>query len=126
MVGRSIVVASLNPNCKLCGLWEYAEPVCVAGVGPKNPDVVIVSDSPLPLRRGIPTAGEPRKILERELQKNGLQDAYITNLVKCQTPDKRAPTQDEVRACKPYLEKELLELNPKFVLTIGLPPTKAL
>ena len=99
----------------------------MAGVGPKNPDVVIVSDSPLPLRRGIPTAGEPRKILVRELEKNDLMDSvYITNLVKCQTPDKRAPTPEEVRACKPYLEEELRQLDPKFVLAIGVPPTKAL
>ena len=118
---------SLNKNCKKCPLHEYGNPVCVAGVGPKNPDVVIVSDSPLPLNRhGIPTAGEPRKILTRELEKNNLDSVYITNLVKCQTPDKRAPTPEEVRACKPYLEKELKELDPKFVLTIGVPPTKAL
>ena len=118
---------SLNKNCKKCPLHEYGNPVCVAGVGPKNPDVVIVSDSPLPLNRhGIPTAGEPRKILMRELEKNNLDSVYITNLVKCQTPDKRAPTPEEVRACKPYLEKELKELDPKFVLTIGVPPTKAL
>ena len=117
---------SLNPNCRKCGLHEYAEPVCVAGVGRKNPDVVIVSDTPLPLRRGVPTAGEPRRILERELEKNNLDSIYITNLVKCQTPDKRAPTPEEVRACKPYLEEELRKLKPKFVLAIGLPPTKAL
>jgi DNA polymerase-1 len=88
---------------------------------------MIISDSPLPLKRGVPTAGEPRKILMRELAKNDLtDDVYITNLVKCQTPDKRPPTPEEVRACRPYLDKEIEKLDPKFVMTIGVPPTKAL
>jgi len=117
---------SFNPNCTLCPLHEGVDFVCTKGEGPKNPDLVIVSDTPLPLRKGVPTPGEPRKILMAELKKNNIKSVHITNLVKCQTPDKRAPTPEEVRACKPYLEKELEMLDPKFVLSIGLPPTKAL
>lgn len=121
-------MASLNPDCKLCGLWETAGTVCVAGDGPKDADLVVIGEAPgrAEARYGKPFMGESGKILRGELDKNGLESVYITNVVKCRPPDNRTPTPDEVRACKPYLERELEFIKPKFVMTVGVPATKVM
>ena len=78
-------------------------------------------------KRGVPFVGDSGKILRNELQKNGLRDkTYITNLVKCRPPNNRTPTAAEIKACRPYLEKELAALQPGYVVTAGVPATKTL
>jgi DNA polymerase len=78
-------------------------------------------------KRGVPFVGDSGKILRNELHKNGLSDkTYITNLVKCRPPNNRTPTAAEIKACRPYLEKELAALQPSYVVTAGVPATKTL
>lgn len=48
-----------------------------------------------------------------------LQDCYITASARCAPPDNR-PTPDEVRRCRPYLEKELTLLaRTQVVVALG-------
>ena len=120
---------SLNKNCKLCPLHETADTVCIKGSGPKDADVIVIGEAPgrVEDRAGVPFQGESGRILRRELEKNDIHDrAYITNVVKCRPPDNRTPTADEIRACRPYLEKELERIDPDFVLTVGVPATKVM
>lgn len=121
-------MASLNPDCKLCGLWRTAGTVCVAGDGPKDADIVVIGEAPgqSEARTGRPFTGESGKILRAELKKNKLESVYITNVVKCRPPDNRNPTPDEIKACKPYLEKEIRDVEPDYVLTVGVPATKVM
>lgn len=123
-------MASLNPRCKKCGLWETTTgTVCVAGDGPKDASLVIVGEAPgaAEERTGKPFQGESGKILRRELEKRGvLEDSYITNVVKCRPPGNRTPTADEIRACRPYLDRELTRIDPDYVMTVGVPATKVL
>jgi len=50
-------------------------------------------------------------------------NAYVTNLIKCRPTSvnggDRAPTLDEARACRPYLERELALTGAGMVLTLG-------
>jgi DNA polymerase-1 len=101
------------------------------GDGPANPDdvqVVIIGEAPGANedRRGVPFIGESGQILRNELKRNGLDNCYVTNLVKCRPPGNRTPTASEIRACKPYLEQELVTLDPQVVVTAGVPATKTL
>ena len=78
-------------------------------------------------KRGVPFIGESGRVLRNELRKNNLDGkTYITNLVKCRPPNNRTPTAAEIKACRPYLEKELKALSPKYVVTAGVPATKTL
>lgn len=121
---------SFNPRCKRCGLSETTKgTVCVAGDGPRDGQLVIIGEAPgaAEERTGKPFQGESGKILRRELEKNGiLEDAYITNVVKCRPPNNRTPTAEEIKACRPYLEKELQRADPKYVMTVGVPATKVM
>lgn len=44
---------------------------------------------------------------------------YITNVVKCASPDNREPTDTEIQNCSKFLEMELDQARPKLVVTIG-------
>ncbi len=123
-------MASLNPHCTECGLHETAKTVCMAGDGPrKNVTVMVVGEAPGANedKRGVPFIGESGKILRTELERNNLTEiTYITNLVKCRPPNNRTPTAAEIKACRHYLDEEIEQLAPKFVITAGVPATKTL
>ena len=53
------------------------------------------------------------------------RSVYVTNLVKCRTNEKdRDPTMAEVVACSKILSREMDEVMPKFVGTIGRMSTR--
>ena len=122
-------MSSLNPNCTDCGLHASATTVCMRGSGPRTAadiEVMVVGGSPSAMedKRGVPFLGDGGKILRTELNKNNLLDkTYITQLVKCRPPKDRAPTAAEVKACRPYLEQEIAELQPGYVVTTGVLPS---
>lgn len=70
--------------------------------------------------------GRSGQLLRTELGNAGLRSTYITNVVKCRPPDNREPTPDELKACRPYLDEELAEVQPKYVLSLGKTATKAI
>ena len=57
-------------------------------------------------------------------------DVHVTNLVKCRPSDTdgadRRPTPDEVAACRPFLERELVLSGAAMVLTLGQAAAKGL
>ncbi|WGG48616.1 uracil-DNA glycosylase [Rugamonas sp. DEMB1] len=57
-------------------------------------------------------------------------DVHVTNLVKCRPSDAdgadRRPTPDEVAACRPFLERELVLSGAAMVLTLGQAAAKGL
>jgi DNA polymerase len=54
------------------------------------------------------------------------EEVYIANIVKCRPPNNRTPEPDEVRACQPYLERQVQLIRPQVICTLGSPATKAL
>ena len=67
----------------------------------------------------IPFVGESGKILRDALDKTGCNDPFITNAAKCRPPANRTPTTDEVDACFTYLEKEVEDVDPVAIMTLG-------
>jgi uracil-DNA glycosylase family 4 len=102
----------------------------MSGDGPrKNVKVMVIGEAPGAQedKRGVPFIGDSGRILRGELQKNDLlEDTYITNLVKCRPPKNRTPTATEIKACRHYLDDEIAELKPTYVVTAGVPATKTL
>lgn len=47
------------------------------------------------------------------------QDSLIINVVKCRPPDNRAPKQEEVTACMPFLKKQLDLVKPSIIILLG-------
>jgi DNA polymerase len=114
-------------NCRRCGACsEGRKPMF--GSGPRQARWMVVAGTPgaQDEQSGQPVSGDAGKLLENMLHAVGLsreRDAYVTPLVKCRPVSAkggdRAPTLEEVEACRPYLERELALSGATTVLTLG-------
>lgn len=113
-------------GCKDCACGEGRKPVY--GSGPRQARWLIAAGTPSALdeQAGQPLTGDPGKLLDNMLHAVGLsreRDAYVTPLVKCRPLNarggERAPTPDEITACRPFLERELALTGATTVLTVG-------
>ena len=112
-----------NAGCRQCPLWEEAQTVCLMGDGPVPAEVMIVGEAPGYREDEIsrPFSGAAGQLLDRTLREVGLarDSIFITNTNKCRPPDNRTPTKTEIKACRPYLDRELEVVNPRIVLLMG-------
>ncbi len=46
-------------------------------------------------------------------------EAWITNVVKCCTPNNKKPTKDQIRACQHWLRKEINAIQPRKIIALG-------
>jgi DNA polymerase len=54
------------------------------------------------------------------------EDVYIANVVKSRPPGNRAPEADEVKACIPFLFRQIEAIRPKLIVALGNPAMQAL
>jgi uracil-DNA glycosylase family 4 len=106
-----------NPKCQLCELHKTTSHVCVPGTGSPKAKVMAIGE--------IPVFGRGGQLLQEELSNAGIGNVFTTQIVRCRPPDNRPPKPDEIKACRPYLDYELNQIKPRFVLTLGSPATKA-
>lgn len=116
-----------DSNCQRCPLWEGAETVCIWGKGTQR-DLMVVLESPSRTAdRGGPFIGGPAgKTLLGLLSEIGVTDPYVTHAMRCLPPEGESPGSAELKACKDFLLKEIERVKPKFILTLGAGPLKAL
>ena len=124
-------------GCERCG--ACARPVYGAGAGASPGStaaawvVAAGATSGADEEAGVPVAGEAGKLLDNMLAAAGharARDVYVTNLVKCRPASAnggdRAPSADEVAACRPFLERELALTGAGVLLTLGQVATNAM
>lgn len=107
-------------DCKFCGLHETRKNI-VWMRGSDMPDILFIGEAPGEHEdiQGIPFVGQSGEILDRAIENSGITNFAITNVVKCRPPSNRKPTNYEVSQCAPYLEDQILELNPKLIVCLG-------
>lgn len=79
--------------------------------------------------KGIPFCGESGKLLDKMLNTIGLdreKNIYITNTIFWRPPANRRPAPEEIKICKPFVEKHIELLSPKMIILIGGTATTAL
>ena len=116
--------------CRDCGLCDSRGQV-VFGAGAADARLLVVGDPPDPLAdaSGSPFAADAGQMLENMLVGVlGMQagQAYVTNIVKCQPPAARGPSQAELTACAPVLHAQLAVVQPDVVLVMGDVAARAL
>ncbi|MGE0366906.1 MAG: DNA polymerase [Phycisphaerales bacterium] len=115
-----------NPKCTLCPLHKTTSHVCLLGQGPKQSDVMIVGEAPGKREEDIgkPFQGKAGMLLEEVIEEYGFErrDVFITNAVSCRPPENRTPTKREVKTCKVWLDAQIKQVKPKFVLLLGNTP----
>lgn len=109
--------------CTLCRLHETRTKT-VFGSGVANPKLLVIGEGPGSEedQSGEAFVGRAGKYLDTWLSAIGLSrtnGVYITNIVKCRPPDNRDPQSDEIKACLPYLKRQIQLLNPQVILLLG-------
>lgn len=109
-------------KCKKCGLCK-TRTQAVPGDGNLKSEIIIVGEAPGKNEdiKGIPFVGRAGKLLDEMLLKIGLErrDIYITNIVKCRPPENRDPTPEEKKICSIHLDKQIEEMKPKVIVSLG-------
>ncbi len=100
----------------------------VVGKGNPKAGILFIGEAPGKNEdeQGIPFVGAAGKNLDKLLAevKLSLDDIYITNILKCRPPENRAPSPEEIRAHTPWLIKQIREMKPKVVCSLGNYATK--
>ncbi len=109
-------------NCKKCPLHK-TRLYPVIGEGNHQADVMLIGEAPgfHESKTGRPFCGAAGRILDELLEFAGIkrEDIYITNILKCRPPKNRDPQEEEIKACSPYLEKQIQLINPKTICPLG-------
>jgi DNA polymerase len=136
--GLSALAAAVQ-DCRGCDLYERATQA-VFGRGARGASLVLVGEQPGDAedRQGAPFVGPAGRILDQALSQAGIrrEDAYVTNAVKHfrWKPDPRGgkrriherPDAGQLRACRPWLDAELVQLSPRVIVTLGATAGQAL
>lgn len=109
-------------NCTRCPLSRGRTQV-VFGSGNPEARVVFIGEAPgfHEDQQGVPFVGAAGKLLDQLLASIGMrrEDVMVLNVAKCRPPGNRAPTPEEIEACKPYLYRQLEIIRPEYVCTMG-------
>ncbi len=100
----------------------------VVGKGNPNADILFVGEAPgrNEDEQGLPFVGAAGKNLDKLLDSVGLSmdDVYIANILKCRPPENRNPTGEEIIIHTPWLLRQIREIRPKVVCSLGNYATK--
>ncbi len=100
----------------------------VVGRGNLNASILFVGEAPgrNEDEQGLPFVGAAGKNLDKLLADVGLttNDIYIANILKCRPPENRNPTSEEIRKHTPWLMKQIKEMKPKVICSLGNYATK--
>jgi DNA polymerase len=123
------IIAEDISRCTKCDLHKTRTNT-VPGEGPEECSVVFLGEGPGADedKSGRPFVGRSGKLLTKMIESTGLkrEDVHILNVCKCRPPDNRKPTQEEMDACKPYLEMQLKVICPDVLVTLGATATDAI
>jgi len=121
----------------IAGVMPGTEHALVFGEGPKRPRLMLIGEAPgeQETLQGRPFVGKAGKNLDRflELAELRREEIYISNAVKYR-PTKtgktgrisnRPPTKDEIALFRPWLIREIEEIAPQLIATLGNVPLHA-
>ncbi|HEY9647160.1 MAG TPA: uracil-DNA glycosylase [Chroococcidiopsis sp.] len=116
-------------SCQRCVLGE-GRTHAVIGRGSLQASIMIVGEGPGENEdlTGMPFVGKSGQLLDKILASVNLteEDVFICNIVKCRPPGNRAPTTDEMDACRPYLLEQIRMVDPRIILLTGASSVKGI
>ncbi len=124
-MGKNEVMKRLEEKikaCRKCPLGELRTNA-VPGSGSYEAKIMFVGEAPgyWEDQKGLPFVGRAGKVLDELLASIRLkrEEVYITNVIKCRPPNNRDPTEEEINACSPYLDKQIDTIRPKIIVPLG-------
>ncbi|MEF3691463.1 MAG: uracil-DNA glycosylase [Candidatus Moraniibacteriota bacterium] len=108
--------------CRKCALREGCTQV-VPGAGSAKAKIMFIGEAPGKNEdeKGVPFVGAAGKFLDEMLSSINLkrEDIYIANAIKCRPPQNRDPLPEEKEICWEWLEKQIMIIKPKIIVTLG-------
>ena len=104
----------------------------VIGRGDKNPEFLFLGEAPgkTENEKGIPFCGKSGKILDGWITENNITSFGIINSIPVIPFDEngeiRTPSDDEISYFRPYIERLLEVLKPKYIICVGKTAAKCL
>jgi DNA polymerase len=116
-------------DCRACPLYQDATQT-VFGEGPSTARIMLVGEQPGDKEdlAGKPFVGPAGQMLDRALEEAGIdrRQVYVTNAVKHFKFVPRGkirlhqkPNTPEIKACRPWYERELAAIKPELVVAMG-------
>ncbi len=122
---RQVALAELEVEvraCTACGLCQERTHA-VPGEGDLNSVVLFVGEGPGQDedQQGRPFVGRSGQLLTKMLRAVEIdrESVYITNIVKCRPPDNRDPLPGEIESCRDFLDRQIVLINPRIIVTLG-------
>ncbi len=111
--------------CTKCPLRAGAtQPVC--GFGEIGAKYFLIGEAPGRNEdaAGMPFVGMAGKRLNQLLEIAGIkqEDCYLTNVCRCRPERNRNPRKSEIKACSPFLWREIRIVKPQTIITLGSTP----
>jgi len=124
--------------CKACDLWKTATRT-VFGEGTRGALIMLVGEQPGDAedRAGRPFVGPAGRLLDEALARAGIDrsEVYVTNVVKhfkwaaAERGKRRIhkmPRDSEIKACRPWLDAELVAVKPRVLVCLGASAAQSL
>lgn len=116
--------------CERCPELVRNRRQTVFGVGNIQTSIVFMGEAPGvdEDRVGEPFVGRAGELLNKIIAAAQLkrEEIYILNTLKCRPPNNRTPVEVEVEACRPFFERQLEVLQPKYIVCWGVVAVRAL
>lgn len=113
-------------NCRKCPLSierRKNNVFPVIGEGSHQAKIIFIGESPgfNEAKTGRPFCGAAGRVLDELLESVAIkrEDVYITNILKDRPPKNRDPSPEEIKACLPYLERQISLIKPSVICTLG-------
>jgi uracil-DNA glycosylase family 4 len=110
-------------SCQKCGLAGTRNKVVFSDGNP-TARLMVVGEAPGAQedKTGKAFVGPAGKLLDLLLASVGLSRAtsvYICNVLKCRPPGNRNPLPGEIKACTPFLKRQIELISPQAILAVG-------
>lgn len=109
-------------DCQKCPLGKHRTRF-VFGSGNAQARLMLIGEAPGRDEdmQGKPFVGAAGQLLDRMLAKMGFSrdEVFIANIIKCRPPQNRDPEPEEIATCKPYLERQIELIKPRYIICLG-------
>ena len=118
-VGKDIIA------CQRCELRQNATQG-VLGYGSVGAKYLLIGEAPgrEEDEQGVPFVGQAGRQLDKLLVLAGIDtnDCFLSNVCRCRLPANRNLRKKEIKACVPFLWREIRLVKPQYLITLGSVP----